>query len=545
MALMFDDDMPADILAYHQRTKHSSVRYALGPAMLDWENQPYPFRVFEGARQVSLPLSPTPSQPGMDETLDPRAITPDSLGLFLELALGLSAWKEAGGARWALRNNPSSGNLHPTEGWLVLPPLAQIGNKAALYHYSPLTHALEERRIFEIVPDLPHGGFLMALSSLPWRESWKYGERAFRYCQHDVGHAVAALAYAAQCLGWKVRVLAEPGDAQIAGLLGLHRPDAHHRFEAEHPDLALVVGPDPEPVPLPVDLPSTWKGAANKLSPDHESWPAVDLATRFTTKLPSPERDLPQLPQAPTYPAPGLPLAQVIKARRSAQRMDGKTSLSREAFLRILARTLPDPDSTPWNAFPYAPRTHLFLFVHRVTGLEPGVYALVRDAASLERLKADCDPAFLWDRIEPGLPLFLLKAEDATKISSRLSCQQAIAGWGAFSLGMVADFKRTLDEDGDWAYRLLFWETGMIGQVLYLEATAIGLDHSILQDNPIQGTGIGCFWDDEVHDLLGFKRGAFTWQSLYHFTVGGALKDTRIATLPAYDETRSIRPSQG
>ncbi|TVR64991.1 MAG: hypothetical protein EA420_04215 [Candidatus Competibacteraceae bacterium] len=32
-------------------------------------------------------------------------------------SLGLSAWKQHRGSRWALRCNPSSGNLHPTEGY--------------------------------------------------------------------------------------------------------------------------------------------------------------------------------------------------------------------------------------------------------------------------------------------------------------------------------------------------------------------------------------------------------------------------------------------
>ena len=35
-------------------------------------------------------------------------------------------------------------------------------------------------------------------------------------------------------------------------------------------------------------------------------------------------------------------------------------------------------------------------------------------------------------------------------------------------------------------YRRLFWECGLIGQVLYLEAEAAG----------VRGTGIGCFYDD-------------------------------------------------
>ena len=48
----------------------------------------------------------------------------------------------------------------------------------------------------------------------------------------------------------------------------------------------------------------------------------------------------------------------------------------------------------------------------------------------------------------------------------------------------------------------------------------------------IRGTGIGCYFDDAVHELLGLKDQAF--QSLYHFSVGGALTDTRLQTQPAY-----------
>jgi hypothetical protein len=102
-----------------------------------------------------------------------------------------------------------------------------------------------------------------------------------------------------------------------------------------------------------------------------------------------------------------------------------------------------------------------------------------------------------------------------------LSCHQDIAADGAFSVGMLAEYEDTLAH-APWAYRSLFWETGMIGQVLYLEAEAAG----------VRGTGIGCYFDDPVHELLGLRTRAF--QSLYHFTVGGALEDTRLQTLPPY-----------
>jgi hypothetical protein len=75
-------------------------------------------------------------------------------------------------------------------------------------------------------------------------------------------------------------------------------------------------------------------------------------------------------------------------------------------------------------------------------------------------------------------------------------------------------------------YPRLFWECGLVGQVLYLEAEALRL----------RATGIGCFYDDGVHAILGLRDRA--WQSLYHFTVGGAVYDPRIAQEPAYAETR-------
>ncbi|MFM8332231.1 MAG: nitroreductase family protein, partial [Candidatus Methylumidiphilus sp.] len=123
---------------------------------------------------------------------------------------------------------------------------------------------------------------------------------------------------------------------------------------------------------------------------------------------------------------------------------------------------------------------------------------------------------------QPGLlPLYQLHTGDVRKIAKNLSCHQPIASDSAFSLAMVAEFRGTLDA-APWQYRRLFWECGLIGQALYLEAEAAGA----------RGTGIGCFFDDPVHDLLGLEGTA--WQSLYHFTVGGPLTDERLESLPGY-----------
>jgi nitroreductase len=102
-----------------------------------------------------------------------------------------------------------------------------------------------------------------------------------------------------------------------------------------------------------------------------------------------------------------------------------------------------------------------------------------------------------------------------------VSCGQDIAGDGAFSLAMIADYTASIEAFGASFYRNLFWETGIAGQVLYLEAEEAG----------VRATGIGCYFDDPVHETFGLSR---DWRSLYHFTVGGPVEDERLTTLSAY-----------
>jgi nitroreductase len=205
--------------------------------------------------------------------------------------------------------------------------------------------------------------------------------------------------------------------------------------------------------------------------------------------------------------------------------MDGRTEMARADFFRALARTLPRAGEAPLASLPGPPRAHLMVFVNRVRDLAPGLYALVRDAARAPALRAALRPEFLWEPAAGApadLPLYLLLPRDLRGVASQIACHQSIGGDGAFSLGMLADLEAALAHGGAAAYRRLYWECGAVGQVLYLEAEALGL----------RATGIGCFFDDELHAVLGLRDRA--WQDLYHFTVGGAVEDKRLSTLPAY-----------
>lgn len=557
------------VIRYHEETKHQFSRYAKSLGYLDWANQPNPFRRYIGAPLIPLPiLKPEdgPRSPAYRDLYHPGKIASAQLSLhslsrFLEYALALTAWKQAGSSRWALRSNPSSGNLHPTEGYVLAGPVAGLAPHPALYHYAPKEHGLElragcEQAAFaELMRPFPPGAFLLAFTSILWREAWKYGERAFRYCQHDVGHAIGTARLGAAALGWRMVVLEGTGDDAIASLLGLTREADYADAERERPDCVAVIWPDTtapgDALPLCI-RPQTverlvvqWHGRANRLSADDPvPWEIIDEVARATRKPAIPELCLRTLATARELQHAAGPCAddasllskdlsagQVIHQRRSALAFDGKTSISAQGFYAMLRRLMPYPECDltqrpiPWDTWIWEPCVFLAIFVHRVEGLVPGLYSLIRDPMQLPTLRNAMHGRFVWSRppdCPADLPLFLLEEGDARRVAIQVSCHQDIAGDSAFSLGMVAEFEGALQRHGPWFYRRLFWETGLIGQVLYLEAEAAG----------VRATGIGCFFDDPMHQVLGLGDRAY--QSLYHFTTGGHVEDPRLTTLPPY-----------
>lgn len=522
-----------DLVDYHQRSKHRIDRYAPGPGGLDWANQPNPFREFHGAPQTRLPLIADSLAARYNDLRSgalpaSRAFDLDSLGLLFELSLGLSAWKSHGANRWALRCNPSSGNLHPTEGYLVCPRLAGVA--AGVHHYLSRDHRLEHRAAVDDArwnEAFSGKGVIVGLASIYWREAWKYGMRAWRYCQHDCGHAIAALSYSAAALGWQVRLLAGAADDDVADLLGLdHELDADPA-EQECPEALLWIG-DPDAQPDVAQLSqaargAAWQGRPNPLSAAHVRWPDIDAIHHVTRKPATPGaavRDAPSVSISST-PSNDLAFATIARQRRSAVDFDGRTSISAGAFFAMLECLAVRRDAPPWNASPTAVRVHPAFMVHRVDGLDPGLYFLVREPAALEGLRQSMRAEWLWKKTGPdALPLYLLLPLDLTAPAKWICCHQEIGADACFALGMIANFGAALQDP--WLYRHLYWECGMLGQVLYLEAEAAG----------VRATGIGCFFDDEMHKLLGIDGHA--WQSLYHFTIGGPVDDPRLSMLPPY-----------
>ena len=154
--------------------------------------------------------------------------------LFFE-CLALSGQKSISSSRWYLRVDPSSGNLHPTEAYLICGPIAASTHgllPAGLYHYAPKSHALE---------------LLARIKEESWQDQElpKINTASCSYL-YLLGHALVAVGVAARCLGWRALLEDDLGTDDLTKLLDLEEHSQLSRYEGEeeHADLLLAIHTD-------------------------------------------------------------------------------------------------------------------------------------------------------------------------------------------------------------------------------------------------------------------------------------------------------------
>jgi len=432
---------------------------------------PDPFRHYEGVPVLDLPADPpAPDKPGTDGAAFLSQL------LFYSAAISATKLVPSSGLRYALRVNPSSGNLHPTEFHFITRGLNNWPD--GLYHYRPSSHMAEQRATgeFRIVgSDAP---LVFIFTSIAWREEWKYRDRAYRYCLHDIGHAWQALALAAEAMGCDSKAIVDFPDDEIARALRLN--------EDEWPMLILAVSG----IARKSDAGETvwYGGQANPLSQETIAYPRID-AIHAATKVivnsavepaPTGSGEIKLPPPAQSTRSFG----NVVRSRRSALDFVGGTR----------SMTLPQLSAVLEAARPLLSFVQLYLYVHRVDGLEPGVYRFWLQDAELQ----------------------LVKAGDQRVAAAGLSLGQDLAGNACVAFSMIGDLDRAARAHGDRGYRYVFFEAGAIGHRLYLAAEALGLG----------ATGIGAFYDEEVHRYLHVapEQG----QVVYHFAIGYPVPDPRL-----------------
>jgi SagB-type dehydrogenase family enzyme len=157
----------------------------------------------------------------------------DDLSFLLWCTQGV---QQVNGTHWTLRTVPSAGARHAFETYLLVHDVETL--TPGLYRFLALSHRLQQ---IDTCPELPHRitaacfdqqfitrcGVVFLWTAVPYRMTWRYGERGYRDLHLDAGHVCQNLYLAAEAVGCGVCAIAAFDDDAMNGLLGI---DGENQF---------------------------------------------------------------------------------------------------------------------------------------------------------------------------------------------------------------------------------------------------------------------------------------------------------------------------
>ena len=481
---------------YHEATNHTPEGVADQYAgNLDPELRPRLDKRYPTVPALPLPADVPPSSiPALDAIAEPtgRGATPapavdrELVARLCFLTDGITKRLRRGDRVYDFRAAPCTGALYHMELYLVAGELA--GLPAGVFHYGVHDHALRRLRDgdFRAVLAAASGGdeaiaaapAVMVVTSVFWRNAWKYANRAFRHTFWDVGTMLPNTLAVAAAAGLPARLVLGFADGQIADLLGLD-------LEREGVVALVPFGrtddpPPPAPPVAPLDLPTEPYSVRELDFPlIRQTYRATLLAdgdeaaawrrTGFAQPRSASGASTIALPATASVAA-AEPIEAVIRRRGSTRRFAG-APIALDQLSTLLDRTtrgIPSdalgPDGIPLN--------DAYLIVNAVEGLPPGAYRYRREGHALEPLRTMTEAA-------------------ARERSFYLAWEQDLGGDAAVNVYFLADLDPILATHGDRGYRLAHLGGALVAGKLYLAAYALGLG----------ATGL-TFYDDEVTKLF-------------------------------------------
>src|SRR5213592_3383145 len=432
---------------YHDLTAHSPDSVRARGHELDWENKPFPFKVYTDIpglhlqREIDVLATPALAAIGGEGAAPPAGLTLAALTSLLYYMAGVTKRKTyPGGGEVLFRAAASTGALYQTEVYVVAGTVE--GLPPGVHHFCPGDFTLRRLRsedaraaLAEAAADATPGrrGATLVLTGLVWRNSWKYRARTYRHLFWDGGTMLANALATAAALGLAPRLFTGFIDAAVHRLLGIDG--------AREVALALLsVGPETPPA-ASAPPPAPIEHATLPLSRHVVDEPLVAQA-HAASALATPEDVVGS--------RAGRALGETIQ-RRGSTRSFAQTPLGvAELGAALWATSRPVPGDVPTGL------VDIYMSAHAVEGLPPGTYLYRRDAHAL-------------DPLDTG---------EFRRQAAFLCLEQPLGGDAAATLFFLSPLDAVLAAFGERGYRLVNLEAGLAGGRAYLAAYALGFGAS-------------------------------------------------------------------
>jgi SagB-type dehydrogenase family enzyme len=472
---------------YHDGTKHSIQSVRANQHMLDWSNQPIPYKIYTSLAPIPLLGDFAPSAiPALDAIAATGAepagnCVPDleAVARLCYFSNGITKVLRFSGGEMPFRAAACTGALYHVEHYVVCGDLP--GLPAGVYHYAAHDHALRQLRAGDYrqvlveatgtEPAIASAPVVLAQTTTYWRNAWKYQARAYRHAYWDDGTVLANLLAVAAGSEMPTRVVLGFADEPVNRLLDV---DPAHEAAISlvavgRADLATAAATPLAPLDLPTERLSAHPIDYPAIRAMHaaSSLASADEAAAWHGGAPHasfPPASGPLVPLQPLPPAalPDDPIETVVRRRGSTRQF------TREPIGYGQLSTLIERSTRGYAADYRAPGealTDLYLIVNGVDGLDAGTYVLHRAERALERLAAG---AF---REQAGM----------------LDLGQELAADAAVNCYWLVDLEPVLARFGNRGYRAAQLDAAIEAGKLYLACYALR----------IGATGL-TFFDDDV-----------------------------------------------
>ncbi len=473
-------------IGYHRQTAYR--RGALGGGYLDWSARPDVYKTYRGLPEVALPediqevhrpfFEVLFGSPGLDSGV--QAMDMQRLGRTLVLTYGITAQSGRGADAFFYRSVPSAGALYPCELYVALQGLPDVED--GLYH-----HDLARNRLVR----LRAGRFLRAerpwaaaffVTALFYRSSWKYRERAYRYCLLDAGHLVENALLVLQSEGLAAKVFHRFDDHAVNSFLGvdpereaciavLTVPDATPETEGEASRGEPMLFPPNEAFNELV------QPEACRMSPSDTVPRAILDAHRATAPGPLPDT-VPGFRPSEAFASHAGDRQTVPKPAKAAtsQSLSFAESIwRRRSYRNYVSQGV---SASVWRTLWHS------LSLHSVLCPCVEVSVLCGEAEEL--------PAGLYGWHATEGEVRLVKTGDFRSASAHACLDQDWLRQALFHFACAVRWPDVWESLGPRGYRAAMLDAGRLGQRIYLASTALGLG----------ACGIGAFYDEEVRRVF-------------------------------------------
>lgn len=479
------------MLRYHEETKHSEISVRFSGHRLDWPNKPSPFKFYRGLPALLFPNDfPRPGGPSIlairgasserfSGTFDVR-----TLAELLFFSGGLTRKITSGGDPYYMRAASATGALYPIELYVVCKSLS--GLEPGVYHFNPLDFALVKLRDGDYRKELALAcgeeevtwPVAVVLTSLAWKNAWKYEARSYRHWFWDSGVIAANLLATSASEGLTTELALGFVDSEVERLLRLEKEReapvavAHvgvglsERTEQSQNQVTPLAVPLETPFKGEVDYPEIWR--ANTASSFDSPAQARKWRESSLLRVPEVHESQTSIPLSSTVGGSSRspPLEKVILSRGSTRRF-AKRSISFEALSMMIDSSAAD---IPLD-FLSSERTlvDFYLIVHAVEGLASGSYFCNRETRALEPLKAG----------------------EFRVMSAYLCLEQPLFGTASVVFYLMADLRQVMGTLGSRGYRAAQFEAGLRAGRIYLSSYSMGI-----------GASGSTFYDDAVSEFF-------------------------------------------